>query len=68
MDLSKTSNLTNNKKDTSNSNSLIQRVSMKKFLSILSQIIPYLCKYMEDLLKLIEESKVNKNINNKRHL
>jgi len=34
---------------------------MKKFLSAISQIIPYLCKYIEDLLKLIEDVKVYNN-------
>jgi len=36
---------------------------MKNFLTAISQIIPYLCKYIEDLLKLIEDIKVLYNFN-----
>ncbi len=61
IELNKDSNILSNKKsnkDVTNTNSLIQRISMKEFLSVIAQIIPYLCKYLEDLKILIDNAKV----------
>ncbi|ORX85340.1 hypothetical protein BCR32DRAFT_290760 [Anaeromyces robustus] len=66
IELNRYSNISNNNKksnkDVTNTNSLIQRISMKKFLLAIAQIIPYLCKYLEDLKMLIDDAKNSQNV------